>query len=101
MYIKWVFLVIVFLNIVDCVFVMGEFILDIYYFKGLFKYFYIKCVFSKLIIFYVLQKFGLFFWGGLGFKGMLLLMGKMIIKSYKMKCIEFCVMYEFISVIVI
>lgn len=42
-----------------------------------------------------------FFGGGLGFKGMLLLMGKMIIKSYKMKCIEFCVMYEFISVIVI
>lgn len=54
MYIKWVFLVIVFLNIVDCVFVMGEFILDIYYFKGLFKYFYIEWVFSKLIIFYVL-----------------------------------------------
>lgn len=54
MYIKWVFLVIVFFNIVDCVFVMGEFILDIYYFKGLFKYFYIKWVFSKLIIVYVL-----------------------------------------------
>lgn len=101
MYIKWVFLVIVFLNIVDCVFVMGEFILDIYYFKGLFKYFYIKCVFSKLIIFYVLQKFGLFFFVGLGFKGMLLLMGKIIIMSYKMKCIKFCLMYEFIGVIVI
>lgn len=89
MYIKWVFLVIVFLNIVDCVFVMGEFILDIYYFKGLFKYF--LCFIEIWIVFFV----------GLGFKGMLLLMGKIIIMSYKMKCIKFCLMYEFISVIVI
>lgn len=50
MYIKWVFLVIVFFNIVDCVFVMGEFILDIYYFKGLFKYF--LCFIEIWIVFF-------------------------------------------------
>lgn len=53
MHTKWVLLAIVLLNIVDCVLVMGELILDIYYLKGSFKHFYIKCVFSKLIIFHV------------------------------------------------
>lgn len=34
MHTKWVLLAIVLLNIVDCILVMGELILDIYYLKG-------------------------------------------------------------------
>lgn len=98
MHTKWVLLAIVLLNIVDCVLVMGELILDIYYLKGSFKHFYIKCVFSKLIIFHVSQKFGLLFFFGLGFKGTSLSMGKIITMSYKMKCTEFRLTHEFTSV---
>lgn len=35
MHTKWILLAIVLLNIVDCILVMGELILDIYYLKGM------------------------------------------------------------------
>lgn len=45
MHTKWVLLAIVLLNIVDCVLVMGELILDIYYLKGSFVIIFLCIIF--------------------------------------------------------
>lgn len=64
MHTKWVLLAIVLLNIVDCVLVMGELILDIYYLKGSFKHF--SCFIEIWIAFFC----------GLGFQGNVIIDGK-------------------------
>lgn len=53
---------------------MGELILDIYYLKGSFKHFYIKCVFSKLFFMFHRNLDCFFF--GLGFQGNVIIDGK-------------------------
>lgn len=58
MHTKWVLLAIVLLNIVDCVLVMGELILDIYYLKGSFKQFYVLTATCEFYMVYRKQFIG-------------------------------------------
>lgn len=58
MHTKWVLLAIVLLNIVDCVLVMGELILDIYYLKGSFKQFYVLTATCEFYMVYRQQFIG-------------------------------------------